>query len=67
MREWHCPSIPVQACSAKCRDSHLRQPSDLELHRPVPKKAIGAGLLLSDLWDQTGGTNCLKDYENRHH
>ena len=24
-------------------------------------------LLLSDLWDQTGGTNCLNDYENRHH
>ena len=26
-----------------------------------------SGLLLSDLWDQTGGTNCLNDYENRHH
>ena len=24
----------------KCRDSRLLQPSDLELHRPVPNKAI---------------------------
>ena len=25
-----------------CRDSRLRQPSDRELHRPVPNKAIGS-------------------------
>ena len=26
-----------------------------------------SGLLLSDLWDQTGGTNFLNDCEDRHH
>ena len=39
----------------KCRDSRLRQPSDLELHRPVPKKAIGTaafGFVGPDRWNK---------------
>ena len=39
----------------KCRDSRLRQPRDLELHRPVPNKAIGAaafGYVGPDRWNK---------------
>ena len=38
-----------------CRDSRLRQPSDRELHRPVPNKAIGAaafGFMGRDRWNK---------------
>ena len=59
------PAYLSRLIQPKCRDSRLRPPSDLELHHPVPNKAIGA--LVSDLWDRPGGTNFLNDCEDRHH
>ena len=49
------PAYLCRLIQPKCRDSRLRQPSDLELHRPVPKKAIGTaafGFVGPDRWNQ---------------
>ena len=49
------PAYLCRLIQPKCRDSRLRQPSDLELHRPVPNKAIGAaafGIVGSDHWNK---------------
>ena len=54
-------TAPANLCrliQPKCRDSRLRQPSDLELHRPVPKKAIGTaafGFVRPDRWNKLPG------------
>ena len=49
------PAYLCRLIQPKCRDSRLRQPSDLELHRPVPKKAIGTtafGFVGPDRWNK---------------
>ena len=49
------PGYLCRLIHPKCRDSRLRQPCDLELHRPVPKKAIGAaafGFVGPDRWNK---------------
>ena len=49
------PPYLCRLIQPKCRDSRLRQPSDLELHRPVPKKAIGTaafGFVGPDRWNK---------------
>ena len=49
------PAYLCKLIQPKCRDSRLRQPSDLELHRPVPNKAIGAaafGIVGPDRWNK---------------
>ena len=48
-------AYPCGHIQPKCRDSRLGQPSDLELHRPVPNKAIGAaafGFVGPDRWNK---------------
>ena len=49
------PAYLCRLIKPKCRDSRLRQPIDLELHRPVPNKAIGAaafGFAGPDRWNK---------------
>ena len=49
------PAYLCRLIQPKCRDSRLRQPSDLELHRPVAKKAIGTaafGFVGPDRWNK---------------
>ena len=47
------PAYLCRLIQPKCRDSRLRQPIDLELHRPVPNKAIAAfGYTGPDRWNK---------------
>ena len=49
------PAYLCRLIQPKCQDSRLRQPSDLELHRPVPNNAIGAaayGIVEPDCWNR---------------
>ena len=49
------PAYMCRLFQPTCRDSRLRQPSDLELHRPVPNKGIRAaafGCVVSDWWNK---------------
>ena len=46
------PAYLCRLIQPTCRDSLLRQPSDLELHRPVPNKAIGLGFVGPDRWNK---------------
>ena len=49
------PAYLCRLIQPKCRDSRSRQPIDLELHRPVPNKAIGAaafGFAGPDRWNK---------------
>ena len=46
------PAYLCRLIQRKCRDSRLRQPSNLELHRPVPKKAAAVGFVGPDRWNK---------------
>ena len=55
VHQWHTPVYMCRRSQQKCRDSRLRQPSDPELHRPIPNKAIGAaafGFVGPDWWNK---------------
>ena len=50
------PAYLCRLIQPTCRDSRLRQPIDLELHRPVPNKAIGAWICGTWPVEQTSWT-----------